>query len=316
MPPRGGATPLGVRGRRRENRLALFGAAAGHARVLATVADIDIDLSTALRTQVEQITDAFTESLHALDRQIATGRPLGAWVRVSPLIHEMQPSLRGLAGPRAERLNTALRELAALDEVPAHLADTHGLTVTIPRSPASYSPQTGAAAPWTVASGNHAAADHQTYAALGDRAGAHRPTKPQAPGGSIRTGRRRHAASADLPDAAKPAATHALAGNASHVADTTNPGVPQSGSTVTITGTVRCPCRPEGREVWITVVTGSGKQHTRVRSADGHYQITGLAPGPYTLLASSTAHTPHAEFLLVDRPDRVLRQDIALEPAS
>ncbi|MGW9028691.1 carboxypeptidase-like regulatory domain-containing protein, partial [Streptomyces sp. NPDC055722] len=70
-----------------------------------------------------------------------------------------------------------------------------------------------------------------------------------------------------------------------------------------------------GCEAWITIVTGQGQRWTQGRTVNGRYQITGLPPGAYTLIASSSQHAPHAQFLLVDRTGQQLRHDIALGPA-
>jgi hypothetical protein len=141
-------TPLGVRGRRGENLLALLGTATGHAHALAAAADIDIDLAPQLYARLKRITQVFTNSLHALDRNVATGEQGGTWVRTSPMIRELQSMLHAPAGPRANRLHIALRELAALDEVLAGLADNRGMTTTttpVTAMPATGHPAAGAA---------------------------------------------------------------------------------------------------------------------------------------------------------------------------
>ncbi|WP_328582018.1 FUSC family protein [Streptomyces sp. NBC_00370] len=119
--------PLGGRARGAENRLALLTTATGHARSLAAAADIDIDLPPHVTDGVERITEAFVQSLRALDRRFATGEPEGAWTRVSPLVQNLRSELHAPTGPRAERLHTALRELAALDETLARYAEENGL---------------------------------------------------------------------------------------------------------------------------------------------------------------------------------------------
>ncbi len=121
--------PLAIRGRSGENLLALLGTATQHARGLAAAADIDIDLAPHLRTRVDHITEVLASSLHALDRQVATGERGGTWMRVRPLIHELESVLNGPLGQRADRLHVALRELASLDEVLAGIADSRGLTI-------------------------------------------------------------------------------------------------------------------------------------------------------------------------------------------
>jgi uncharacterized membrane protein YccC len=120
---------LGTHRRGGDNLLALLGTATAHARALAVAADIDIDLAPQLRVRVERLTEVFASSLHALDRQIATGERGGTWIRVSPSIRELEFELRAPAGLRADRLRVALGELAALDEVLASLAGNRGLTI-------------------------------------------------------------------------------------------------------------------------------------------------------------------------------------------
>ncbi|MFD3457912.1 FUSC family protein [Streptomyces sp. NPDC058691] len=93
------------------------------------------------------------------------------------------------------------------------------------------------------------------------------------------------------------------------------PGLSGDAATVTVSGTLRCPLHPDGCEARITLVTAQGKYCTKIRAENGRYQITGLPPGGYTLIASASQHAPHGEFLLVDRAGRQLRHDIALAPA-
>jgi hypothetical protein len=121
--------PLAIRGGSGENLLALLGTATQHARELAAAADIDIDLTPHLRTRVDHITEVFASSLHALDRRVATDERGGTWMRVRPVIHELESVLSGPLGQRADRLHVALRELASLDEVLAGIADSLGLTI-------------------------------------------------------------------------------------------------------------------------------------------------------------------------------------------
>ncbi|MGY1437575.1 FUSC family protein [Streptomyces reniochalinae] len=137
--------PLGARGRTGDNLLALLGTATRHARSLAVAADVDLDTAPALRARVDRITEVFAGSLRSLDRQLATGDGDGTWVRVSPLIRELEAS-PALSGPRTDqsgadgssaaragtvRLRAALRELAALDEVLASLADNRGMRIAL-----------------------------------------------------------------------------------------------------------------------------------------------------------------------------------------
>ncbi|MFD7379860.1 FUSC family protein [Streptomyces mirabilis] len=272
--------PLGVRGRRNENLLALFGTATQHAHALATAADID--LAAPLRARAEQITEVFTDSLHALQEQITTGRRSGRWTRVSPMIRESESLLLNApTGRETERLGVALRELSALDEVLANLADTVGLSVII-------APKPPAAADTTAA--GHSDVGSPAPRVAGQGLGRHRA------GGAA--GPSRPADRADAPE------------RAAHALDPTH-----TAATGAVSGTLRCPVHPGGCEAWITIVTGQGQRWTQGRTVNGRYQITGLPPGAYTLIASSSQHAPYAQFLLVDRTGQQLRHDIALGPA-
>jgi uncharacterized membrane protein YgaE (UPF0421/DUF939 family) len=122
--------PMGVRGRRNDNLLALLGTATRHANALAGSADIDLDLAPAVRERMEHITEVFSGSLRALDAYIATGQRGGTWTRIGPMVTDLEVVLRAPADPRAGRLTRALRELAALDEVLAAFADTRGMRTT------------------------------------------------------------------------------------------------------------------------------------------------------------------------------------------
>jgi hypothetical protein len=93
------------------------------------------------------------------------------------------------------------------------------------------------------------------------------------------------------------------------------PSLSPNDATATVSGALRCPLHPDGCEAWITVVADRDKRWTQARAENGLYQITGLTPGGYTLIASASQHAPHAEFLLVDRVGREIRHDIALDPA-
>ncbi|CCB71983.1 FUSC family protein [Streptantibioticus cattleyicolor] len=270
----------GVRGRAGDNLLALLGTATRHAHELAVAADVDIDLAPPLRARMERVTEVLTESLRALDRQVACGERGGTWVRVSPAVHELESALHGPAGPRADRLRTALRELAALDEVLAGLADTRGMTTTtVPVTPATPAP---ASAPAAGAPSSPAA--RRTHAALAAWAAHTRGGARPAP---------------------RTTGSPATAGQASGAR-----------ATSTVGGTLSCPRHPDGCEAWITVVTDRGNRRPPVRAVGGRYRIPGLAPGGYTLIASSAAHAPRAEFLLVDRAGDDVRHDITLDPVG
>lgn len=106
----------------------LLTTAAGHARVLAAAADGDIDLSPRLSERVQLITHIFADSLRALDHHLAHATAQGVWRRVGPLVRELQADVRHAApGPRAQRLQTALHELEALDAALAAFAEQRGL---------------------------------------------------------------------------------------------------------------------------------------------------------------------------------------------
>jgi hypothetical protein len=91
-----------------------------------------------------------------------------------------------------------------------------------------------------------------------------------------------------------------------------------SESAVTVRGALRCP-EHDGCEVWITVVNERGKYQgkcqARSNTFGGGYAITGLTPGEYTLIVSSSQHRPRAESLLVDQSGRDVQHDITLTPA-
>ncbi|WP_435131492.1 FUSC family protein [Actinacidiphila sp. bgisy144] len=122
--------PVGRRGRAADNLLGLASTATGHAKALATAADIDIDLSPPLRTRVRAVVDTMAGSLAALDRTVAGNGDGAVWVRVDPLLRELRSELHLATGPRADALLRSLRELAALDETMAGLAATYGMEVT------------------------------------------------------------------------------------------------------------------------------------------------------------------------------------------
>ncbi|WP_240676997.1 FUSC family protein [Actinacidiphila soli] len=277
---------LGTHAKGGDNLLALLGTATAHARALAVAADID--LAPQLRVRVERLTEVFASSLHALDRQIATGERGGTWIRVSPLIRELEFELRAPAGPRADRLRVALGELAALDEVLASLASNRGLTIRTTASAPSPS-AAGVTSPvhGTVLTGTR-------YAPPAQRKPAEEASNARGTGTSVRT------------ESGMPSSQHA---------EGTEAGRGAGDGTVTVRGAVRC-AEHSGCEVWITIVTGRGKRQAMVKAGNGSYAINGLTPRGYTLIVSSSAHPPHAEFLLVHRPGRDLRHDITLGPAS
>jgi hypothetical protein len=135
--------------RRGDNVLALLGTATRHAHELAATADIDITLAPPLLAQVERITDILADSLRVLDQQFATGRR-GTWVRVSPIIHELESALQPPSGRQEKRLLNALHELAAIDEVLAGLAENRRLEVRIPTAATPTSTRSTATLPQAV----------------------------------------------------------------------------------------------------------------------------------------------------------------------
>lgn len=347
--------PLGARGRTNDNLLALLGAATAHARSLAAAADVDIDLAPDLRARVDQITETFVSSLHALDRQVATGERAGTWARVSPLIRELETLLHAPAGPRADRLHTALRELAALDEALASLADNRGLTVsaTTAVTPEAVRPQAATASPAAPSAPAAPGAAPHPGSQAGPAAGAPpRPPRPSAVSvngwAGVPTARPGQQASAparpgrpgrpaqpvpsrpagpSAPSArepVRPATGHGGPHTATQPAQPAPrpsgrhaaPAATDGGRAVTVRGSVTCPRHPHGCEAWITVVTDRGKRQALVKAAGG-YQINNLHPGGYTLVVSGASHAPSAEFLLVDaRSESELRHDIVLRPAD
>ncbi|WP_406347843.1 FUSC family protein [Streptomyces sp. NBC_00144] len=318
--------PLGIRGRGAENRLALLATATAHARALAAAADVDIDLGPRLTGHVERITQTLLESLRALDLHFSTGEPGGTWVRVSPLIRDLEGELRGApAGPRADRLHIALRELAALDEVLAGLAEGRGLeTVTASAERATApaeAPRTPASTPRERRTQEVLAAwAAQTRLQAGERTpgstpGPHGPVTAQAgPGTAIPA---QNAGPGTAPAARTADGGRDRARNGG-VPDTTGArnGGSRTGGSVTVSGSVRCADHPVDCGAWITVVSSRGKRQAGVRAAGGRYRITGLEPGTYTLIAAGSSHAPRAEFLSVTGTEGEMHRDIQLHPAS
>lgn len=315
--------PLGIRGRGAENRLALLATATAHARALAAAADVDIDLGPRLTGHVERITQTLLESLRALDRHFSTGEPGGTWVRVSPLIRDLEGQLRGApAGPRADRLHTALRELAALDEVLAGFAEGRGLeTVT-----ASAERVTAAAeAPGTPPTTPRERRTQEVLAAWAAhtrrQADARKPGSTPGPRGPVtdRAGQQAGpGAAVPAQDAARPVGSgpEPARSNGGPNAGGSRTGGSRTGGSVTVSGTVRCDDHPVDCGAWITVVSSRGKRQAGVRAAGGRYRITGLEPGTYTLIAAGSSHAPRAEFLTVTRTEGEMHHDLRLHPAS
>ncbi|MEV8566983.1 FUSC family protein [Streptomyces sp. NPDC051322] len=293
----------GIRGRGAENRLALLTTATAHARALAAAADIDIDLGPRLPGHVERITQTFLESLHTLDRRFSTGEPGGSWVRVSPLVRNLEAQLRAPAGPRADRLHTALRELAALDEVLAGFAEDRGLQTVA--APTEQHPAPPPAASLRTPPAPRERRTQEVLAAwtAHTRQGDERTPEPRGP---VR---------AATPLASQEAGPGAAAAAHNDGADGRDRTRSAEGS-VTVSGHLRCPDHPADCDAWITVVGARGKRRAGVRAVAGRYRITGLTPGTYTVIAAGSSHTPRAEFLSVKLTEGEMHHDIQLAPAS
>nr|WP_251076954.1 FUSC family protein [Streptomyces benahoarensis] len=323
--------PLGIRGRGTENRLALLTHATGHARALAAAADTDLDLAPHLSARVRQILTTLTTSLHALDRHAAGDPTPGTWTRVGPLLRDLAAHLRGPSGPRADRLRTALHELAALDEALAAYAEQRGLTLAA-ATPAAPAPRPVSAA---------AAVDRRTQQALAAWAARNRAAYPRGTGGDASVGVRREpgegaqgaaggtaatgitgATGATGPGSAAHDASAARGTRAAGATATAGPAGPAPGAGAHITGTgahttgttvtgiLRCTDHPGGCDAWITIVNARGKRRATSRATGGRYRIPALPPGSYTLIASGSAHPPRAAFLSVRAGAGELRQDI------
>lgn len=264
--------PLGVRGRDADNRTALLTTATGHARALAAAADIDIDLAPRQAERFTRITTVLTGSLRALDHALATGEPEESWQRVSPLVRELKAELdTAPSGPRAERIRTALRELAALDDSLAGYAERCGLTVR------SASPQGIVSSPM----------ERRTQALVAEWGTRRAPRNAAA---SER--------SATVTATAGPGTGTASPERVLPVRPPTS-ATPSGGVAVTVAGSIRCDRHPAGCAGWITVINGRGKRVAAGSVQSGRYRVDGLRPGPHTLIVSASAHAPHAELLSV-----------------
>ncbi|MDQ0797818.1 FUSC family protein [Streptomyces sp. B1I3] len=268
--------PLGVRGRDADNRTALLTTATGHARALAAAADMDIDLAPRSAERFALITTTLTCSLQALDRSLATGDPEGCWHRVSPLTRELAAELdTAPPGPRASRIRTTLRELAALDETLAGYAERCGLTVH------STSPTGMASSPM----------ERRTQALVAEW--------------SVRPATRATAGSGDpagiVTPAAVPRTETASAGGTAPAGVVPAEANPSAFGGVTVAGAVRCALHPAGCAGWVTVIDARGKRVTAGPVRAGRYRVDGLRPGSHTLIVSAASHTPHAKFLYVPR---------------
>ncbi|WP_371790479.1 FUSC family protein [Streptomyces sp. NBC_01471] len=315
--------PLGVRGRGAENRLALLATATAHARALAAAADVDIDLGPRLTGHVERITQTLLESLHALDRHFSTGEPGGTWVRVSPLVRDLEGELRAPAGPRADRLHIALRELAALDEVLAGFAEGRGLETVTASAEQSAVPAEAHRTPPTTPRERRTQEVLAAWAAHTRQADERKPGGVPEPRGPV-AAQAVHPAGPGTPvPAARKAGGAPVPVRNTGGPDTAVPGAggprtvgARTGGPVTVSGSVRCEDHPVDCDAWITVVSARGKRQAGVRASGGRYRITGLEPGTYTLIAAGSSHAPRAEFLSVTRTEGEMHHDIRLHPAS
>ncbi|MGN5630431.1 FUSC family protein [Streptomyces sp. AC154] len=263
--------PLGVRGRDADNRTALLTTATGHARALAAAADIDIDLAPRQAERFAHVATVLTGSLRALDHALATGgEPEETWQRVSPLVRELRAELdTAPSGPRAERVRTALRELAALDDALAGYAERCGLTV-------------GGAPPQDIVSSPMERRTQALVAEWGTR---------RAPRDAAVSER-----SATVTASAGPGRETASLERVLPVSPALS-AMPSDG--VAVTGSIRCDRHPAGCAGWITVINGRGKRVAAGSVQSGRYRVDGLRPGPHTLIVSAPAHAPHAELLSV-----------------
>ncbi|MFF3489874.1 FUSC family protein [Streptomyces sp. NPDC002795] len=253
--------PVGVSGPAAEHRVALLASATGHARALASAADIDVDLPPRLVERARLVTSTVTASLKELDRFFATGEPEGTYRRVSPLLRELRTELApARSGPRAQRLHTALRELDALDETLAAYAEQAGLPV-----------------------------------ATGTRA-AQRPTTPM----QRRTRAVMAAWGEPRPEPRaqpRPAPTPKPTPQA-HAPQQRREPAPVSRARVT--GRVECAEHPAGCPAWITVISARGKRLAKAAVNQGSYTVEGLPTGTHTLVISASQHTPRAELVSVE----------------
>ena len=118
--------PISSRHQENATLLALLGTATRHAKALAAAADADIVVPPELRVPVDQVMHAFTASLREFDRQVTTAERGGTWVRVGPAVRQLASTAGSTEDAGRGRLNTALGELASLDEILAELANRRG----------------------------------------------------------------------------------------------------------------------------------------------------------------------------------------------
>lgn len=266
--------PLGLRGRGPQHRVALLTTAAGHARALASAADVDIDLSPRLSERAQFITHTLAGSLRALDHHLANGTAQGVWRPVSPLVRELQAEARSAApGPRAQRLQTALQELEALDTALAAFAEQCGLPLA---SGTGWEPSP----PGLV--------QRRTPASAAGRSG---------PRGS-RPGQ-------------QPTAAVATAGMGP--TGTPGPGTAGTDDTAAahVSGSVCCTAHPEGCPARITVINARGQRVAQTYAEAGRYGLN-LRPGAHTLVVSAAEHPPRAQSVMVRASRADLRLDVRL----
>lgn len=107
-----------------DNLLGLLATAGGHARALATAADVDVDPQ--LRDRAEPVLAALGQSLQELRQHVTEGGKTGTWTPIGPVIREVQSTVHGDDRLRENSLLAALDELTALDETLAALPRNRG----------------------------------------------------------------------------------------------------------------------------------------------------------------------------------------------
>ncbi|SEC84084.1 Uncharacterized membrane protein YccC [Streptomyces misionensis] len=269
--------PIGVRGRGPLNRMALLTTATGHARALASAADIDIDLPPRLSERLQLVTRTFTDSLRALDHHLVNDTAQGAWRPVGPMVRELQAQVRPAApGPRAQRLQTALRELEALDTALAAFAEKSGLPVA---------PGTGRDAGQPCPSRRPAPVPAADAPAAG-RGGTRLVRTPSA-----------QVAVAVGTGTADPAAGAVKA---------------QGAAAAYLAGAVSCAAHPDGCPgVRITVINSRGQRVAQTHADAGRYRL-GLRPGSHTLVVAAADHPPRAQSVTIHAARADVRLDIRL----
>ncbi|WP_261399342.1 FUSC family protein [Streptomyces misionensis] len=274
--------PIGVRGRGSLNRMALLTTATGHARALASAADVDIDLPPRLSERLQLVTRTFTDSLRALDHHLVNGTAQGTWRPVGPMVRELRARLRPAApGPRAQRLGTALRELEALDTTLAAFAERSGLP---------------------LASG--------TDRDAGRPGPAQRPAPAPAAGqGAARLVR---TPSTQVAVAVGPATTGRAATGRATTGPAGGPARTDGTAAARLSGSVTCAAHPDGCPgVRITVINSRGQRVAQTHADAGRYRL-GLMPGSHTLVVAAADHPPRAQSVTVHAAGADVRLDIRL----